>query len=123
MANLAPHLRHAAAWVVLLGSAAAAPAQSVGLPAPRLLTTMPMGGKAGTTVEVAVTGEHLDDAGDLIFSDPRITAKRKLDAPGDRYTVTIAPDCPVGLYEARVTTRLGVSSARVFAVGRSPRWW
>jgi len=76
---------------------------------------MPMGGKAGTTVEVAVTGEHLDDAGDLTFSDPRITAKRKPDS--DRYTVTIAPDCPVGLYEARVLTRLGVSSARVFAVG------
>ncbi|MBN9520209.1 serine protease [bacterium] len=119
---IARHLRRAAAaWVVLLGGAAAAPAQSVGLPAPRLLTTMPMGGKAGTTVEVAVTGEHLDEAGDLFFSDPRITAKRKLDATGapvaDRYAVTIAPDCPVGLYEARVTTRLGVSSARAFAVG------
>ena len=116
MANLAPHLRRAAVLVVLLGGAAAAPAQSVGLPTPRLLTTTPMGGKAGTAVEVAVTGEYLDDAGDLVFSDPRITAKRT-PAAGDRYTVTIAPDCPVGLYEARVMTRLGVSSARVFAVG------
>jgi hypothetical protein len=111
--------RAAAACVFLLASATPALAQSVGLPTPRLLTTMPMGGKAGTTVEVVVTGEHLDDAGELIFSDPRITAKRKPDA-GDRYTVTIAPDCPVGLYEARVTTRLGVSSARVFAVGSLP---
>ncbi|MFO0796147.1 MAG: hypothetical protein U0804_01655 [Gemmataceae bacterium] len=112
----ASYLRRAAAWAILLGSAATASAQSVGLPTPRLLTTMPMGGKAGTTIEVAITGEHLDDVGDLIFSDPRITAKRKPDG-GDRYTVTIAPDCPVGLYEARVTTRLGVSTARTFAVG------
>lgn len=116
MANLAPPPRRAAVLVVLLGGAAAAPAQSVGLPTPRLLTTTPMGGKAGTAVEVAVTGEYLDDAGDLVFSDPRVTAKRT-PAAGDRYTVTIAPDCPVGLYEARVMTRLGVSSARVFAVG------
>lgn len=116
MATHARHLHRAtAAGALLLGWAAAAPAQSVGLPAPRLLTTTPMGGKAGTTVEVAVTGEHLDDAGDLFFSDPRITAKRKPDS--DRYVVTIAADCPVGLYEARVATRLGISSSRVFAVG------
>ncbi len=99
----------------------AALAQSVGLPAPRLLTTMPMGGKAGTTFEVAVTGEHLEDAERLLFSDSRISAKPKLDPAGapiaNRYVVSIAPDCPTGLYEARVMTRLGISSARIFAVG------
>jgi len=93
----------------------------VGLPAPRLLTTMPMGGKVGTEFEVAITGEHLDEVGDLIFSDARITAKRKLDAGGtpiaNRYVVTIASDCPIGLYEARVMTRLGISSSRIFAAG------
>ncbi|MBN9118261.1 MAG: serine protease, partial [Planctomycetes bacterium] len=113
--------RAAVAWALVLGWASAAPAQSVGLPAPRLLTTVPMGGKVGTEVEVVVTGEHLDDAGDLIFSDPRVTAKHKLDASGKpvegRYVVTIAPNCPAGLYEARVMTRLGISSSRVFAVG------
>ncbi len=113
--------RASVTWVLILGWASVAPAQSVGLPAPRLLTTTPMGGKAGTTVEVVVTGEYLDEAGDLVFSDRRITAKRKLDAAGkpveNRYVVVIASDCPVGLYEARVMTRLGVSSARVFAVG------
>ena len=95
--------------------------QSVGLPAPRLLTTMPMGGKVGTEVEVVITGEHLDDVGDLLFSDPHITAKRKLDPSGkaelNKYVVTIAKDCPAGLYEARLMTRLGISSSRIFAVG------
>ncbi len=80
-----------------------------------------MGGKVGTEFEVTIAGEHLDEAGDLIFSDPRIVAKRKLDTAGvpiaDHYMVAIAPECPVGLYEARVMTRLGISSSRIFSVG------
>jgi hypothetical protein len=117
MAIISRHLSRAvAAWVLVLVGATTAPAQSVGLPLPRLLTTVPMGGKAGTEFEVAISGDNLDDAGDLIFSDARITAKRKPDV-ANRYTVAIAADCPAGLYEARVATRLGISSARIFSVG------
>lgn len=109
------------ACAVSLGCASLSLAQSVGLPAPRLLTTMPMGGKVGTQFEISITGEHLYDAGDLLFSDPRITAQPKKDPAGktvtDRYLVTISPECPAGLYEARVMTRLGISSSRIFAVG------
>lgn len=96
-------------------------AQSVCLPAPRLLTTMPMGGKVGTQFEITISGEHLDELGELAFSDRRITAVQKLDAAGqpeaNKYVITIPADCPVGLYEARVMTRLGISSSRVFSVG------
>lgn len=96
-------------------------AQSVCLPAPRLLTTMPMGGKVGTQVEVTISGENLDDADVLTFSDPRITATRKLNAAGqpepNRYVVSIAADCPPGLHETRLMTRLGISSSRAFSVG------
>lgn len=103
------------------GFISAAQAQSVCLPAPRLFTTMPMGGKAGTQVEITISGEHLDDASDLSFSDRRITATRKLNGAGqpepNKYVVGIAADCPVGVYEARVMTRLGMSSSRVFSVG------
>lgn len=111
--------------IAILATALAIPstvrAQSVGLPAPRLLTTMPMGGKAGTQVEITITGEELDDADEFLFSDPRLSAVAKLDPQGkpvpNQYVVTIAADCPVGLYEARVRTRLGISSSRVFSVG------
>jgi len=107
--------------LAFLGLSAALQAQSVCLPAPRLLTTMPMGGKAGTQVEITITGEHLDAADELVFSAPGLTATRKLDAAGnpqpDRYVVTIADDCPVGIYESRVMTRLGLSSSRIFSVG------
>ncbi|HEX7378177.1 MAG TPA: PPC domain-containing protein [Pirellulales bacterium] len=95
--------------------------QAVGLPAPRLLTTMPMGGKVGSQVEIAITGESLDGVDELVFSDPRLTAAPKLDAAGkpeaNKYVVTIAADCPANLYEARLMTRLGFSSSRVFSVG------
>jgi hypothetical protein len=80
-----------------------------------------MGGKAGSQVEVTITGENIDDADELTFSDRRITASRKRNAEGqpepNKYMVTIAADCPVGVHEARVMTRLGISSSRAFSVG------
>lgn len=95
-------------------------AQSVGLPAPRLLTTNPMGAKVGSQVEVTISGEHIEDADELTFSDRRITAARKLNAAGqpeaNKYVVTVAADCPTGIHEARVMTRLGISSSRAFCV-------
>jgi hypothetical protein len=107
--------------LVVASASATAMAQSVCLPAPRLLTTMPMGGQAGTKVEITITGEHLDDASELYFSYPGITATLKLDDKGqpvpNTYVVSIAGDCPAGVYEARVMTRLGLSSARAFNVG------
>jgi len=82
---------------------------------------MPMGGAAGTTVEATITGENLEDAGDLLFDHPGIQATTKRDANGklepNKYLIAIAPDCPVGLFESRVTSRLGISSARIFSVG------
>lgn len=109
------------AAIASLAVAAPALAQSVGLPAPRLLTTMPMGGKAGTQIEVVVGGENLDDADELVFSDPRITALPKRDSAGqpetNKYVISIAADCPPGVYEARMMTRLGLSSSRSFSVG------
>ncbi|MFM7590379.1 MAG: serine protease, partial [Isosphaeraceae bacterium] len=113
--------RFLALGVLFLGFAAGLPAQSVGLPAPRLLTTTPMGGKVGTDLEISITGDFLDDAGELIFSDSRIKATPKKDSEGkvvpDKYQVKIDKACPPGLYEARVITRLGISSSRVFVVG------
>ena len=35
----------------------------------------------------------------------------------DTYVVHIPKDCPEGLYEARLMTRLGLSSSRIFSVG------
>lgn len=95
-------------------------AQSVCLPAPRLLTTMPMGGQVGSEFEMAITGEHLEPVEELLFSTPKISARPLLDDKGvaikNRFLVSIADDCSPGLYEARVMARLGVSSCRIFTV-------
>jgi hypothetical protein len=112
---------------LLLGAllpASAALGQAVCLPAPRLLTTMPMGGQVGSTLEVTIAGENTDDADLLSFSHPGLTAKPAVDESGqpvaNRFVVSIAPDCPPGLHEARVMTRLGVSSSRIFNVSMLP---
>lgn len=110
-------------FVLLTGitAASSAYAQSVCLPAPRLLTTMPMGGRVGTQFEVAITGQAIDDATSLVFSHPAIQATAVLDAEGKpvpkKYRIQISDDCPVGLHEARVITPLGLSASRIFSVG------
>ncbi len=111
-------------WAFTFVISTGATAQTVGLPLPRLLTTMPMGGTVGTQVEIAITGESIDGAGELLFSHPSLTATRKLDANGqveaNKYIVNVATDAPPGIHEARVMTRLGISSSRVFSVGTIP---
>ncbi|MCZ2341521.1 MAG: hypothetical protein LC104_06955 [Bacteroidales bacterium] len=122
MAIITPsRFRIALVWAFLVGSALPVAAQSVGLPTPRLLTITPMGGRIGTTFDVVISGEYLDQVEGLLFSDARIQAQPKRNPAGtpieNHFQITIAPDCPVGLYEARVMTRLGVSSSRIFPVG------
>ena len=99
-------------------------AQQVSLPAPRLLTVMPMGGRVGTQVEVTITGESIDDSYELLFSNPQLTAKPKLAADGkaepNKFVVTIPADALRGVHDARLMTRLGVSSARAFVVDTLP---
>ena len=59
-----------AACLLLTGYAHAQPMQGSNLPAPRLLTVMPSGGKIGTSVEVTFTGTDLEDPEHLLFSHP-----------------------------------------------------
>jgi hypothetical protein len=99
--------------------AASAIAQQVTLPLPRILTVMPMGGQAGQNVEVTITGENIEDVTELTFSTPKITAKPVAGAP-NKFSVSIAADAPVGVYDARVMSRLGVSSVRAFSVNKLP---
>jgi hypothetical protein len=99
--------------------AASASAQQVTLPLPRLLTVMPMGGQVGTNVEVTITGESIEDVTELTFSTPKVTAK-PIAGAANKFAVSIAPDAPVGVYDARVLSRLGVSSVRAFSVNKLP---
>ena len=102
--------------------------QGAGYPAARLTTVFPPGAKVGTSVEVMVRGEDLDEPAGLYFSDPSIQAERLPDPPTDpkaknpvpppaRFRVTIPADAPPGANDVRVIGKWGVSNPRVFVVG------
>lgn len=105
----------------LSGGASRGLAQLVVLPAPRLLTVFPMGVQVGTSVEVTIVGENSDEDPKLVFSTPKLSADPKRDEKGgvvkNQFVVQAAADAPQGLHEARLLTRLGISSARCFSVG------
>ncbi len=94
---------------------------SAQLPAARLTTLTPPGGKAGSTVELKLSGVDLEAATQLYVSNPGITAKPKLNASGqpeaNQFTVAIAPNVPPGVYETHVAGRFGISNSRAFVVG------
>ena len=119
-----PTTPSSAASLIILCLSVSTFAQQVSLPAPRLLTVTPAGGQIGTTVDVTVTHQNCDGPQELLFSSPKITAKPLLDADGkevpSRFRVTIPPDAPVGVHDARLRSRLGVSAGRAFLVGALP---
>jgi len=85
------------------------------LPLTRLNTVYPMGGKAGSTNEVEVTGLDLEEVKLFTATHPGITAKPKEGAE-NRFIVTIAPNVPTGFYEVRIGGRFGLSNPRAFLV-------
>lgn len=95
-------------------------AQQVTLPLPRLLTLMPMGAPSGGSVEITLTGENLEEVTALLFSTPQISARPVTGTDGtpvpNKFLVTVAPGTPAGVHDARVLSRLGISSVRAFAV-------
>lgn len=119
--SIRPWIRTGCLALLALLALPTARAQLVGFPDPHLLTILPMGAKQGTSVEVEISGTYLEDVTDLIFSDPKITAKPVLGEDGEpeenKFLVTVAADARIGVHDARVLSRLGISSPRAFTVG------
>lgn len=88
------------------------------LPGARITQIFPTGGKAGSSFEVTASGSNLDEPARIHFSRSGLSAVPKGD--GGQFTVTIAPNVPPGLYEARFVGRFGMSNPRTFAVGYLP---
>jgi hypothetical protein len=87
------------------------------LPSPRLDTAFPPGARAGTEVEVTLTGSDLPDASALLFETPGLTAT-KIEAL--KFRVAVAADCAPGLHELRAMGRYGISTPLPFVVGDVP---
>ena len=97
--------------VALAGSAEAA--------SPRLTGVRPLGGQRGTELEVSFTGQRLNDAQEILFYQPGISATnlKVVDANHVKATVKVEGDSALGLYDLRVRTATGVSELRTFSVG------
>jgi hypothetical protein len=124
---------------VLLFTSAAAAQQQPGsaLPSPRLLTVFPPGGKAGSTVDVTITGTDLEEGTALLFSNPGIKgepigppappADPKKPQPNTQakptatqFKITIPAETPLGIHDVRFVGKWGVSNPRAFVVGDLP---
>lgn len=96
------------------------------LPETDLLTIYPAVAKAGSSVEVQLTGKNLEEIRGLYFTDPRIKAAPvmlpvdayhpKTRPAENRFKVTIPADVKPGVYEVRSLGYFGLSTARPFLV-------
>jgi hypothetical protein len=109
-------------------------------PAPRLVSILPAGGKAGTTVEATVAGVDCEEPEKLLFSNPAFKAEfvppppppppdPKAPPPPPKppkqpnavetavFKITIPADAPVGMTDVRFVGKWGVSNPRSFVVG------
>jgi Bacterial pre-peptidase C-terminal domain len=129
------------ALVALLTCTAFADAQPASvLPAPRLHVLSPLGAKAGSTVELTLSGFDLDDSTGLHFASPGFTAeiivppepkpdpktkeppkpKPKGPVTSVKYKVTVPADAALGNHDIRLVSKLGISNPRAFVVGDKP---
>ncbi len=109
--------------IALLCTTASVTAQ---LPTTELHWVFPPGAKAGTTIEVRVGGGNQEEATQLLFSHPGITAQVKTAPVNEfltesvpqfgQFTVTVASDVPPGIYDAWLVGRFGVSNVKAFMV-------
>jgi hypothetical protein len=91
---------------------AVAPARA-DLPAVRFDRLTPLGGAAGSTVEVEIAGADLEGVEALLCDHPGLKATFVKER---RFRLAIAADVPPGTYDIRLVGRFGVSNPRLFAV-------
>ncbi len=122
--------------LVVCGYAAAQPPP--GLPSPRVQYVAPLGLKAGSSVEIVLTGFDVEDPTGLLFAhpglkgefvpppaaptpdpkDPKKTVPPPKAPPGGphKFKITATGDVPPGHYDLRFVGKWGVSNPRTFAV-------
>lgn len=83
------------------------------LPSIRLDRIQPLGAAAGTSVELQASAADAEEAKQLVFDHPGLTAEFL--SPG-KFKVTVAADVPEGTYDVRLLGRFGISNPRLFAV-------
>lgn len=101
------------------------PTATAQLPQITLTGIYPAGAQRGTSLDVTVTsGTDLDEATELLFSHPGLTATARLDGNGNpitnRFLVSVDPGIEPGLYDVRLRGLFGISNPRLFVVDTIP---
>jgi hypothetical protein len=114
------------------GQGMAAPSQGT----PRITHIMPLGGQAGTTFELKVTGQDITEVEGLHFNfpgvkvettsnetvpiDKKVKGKGKAKTPAplnlQKFKVTLPASAPLGIQDVRIVTKQGISNPRAFVV-------
>jgi len=92
------------------------PLEALAAPSPVLNSVFPVGGQAGTTVEVTIAGKGLGNVSRLLCSQSGIECRKVADKP-NAFELMIPQATPVGQYDLQAVTPDGLSSPRVFVVG------
>ncbi|MDF1658710.1 MAG: PPC domain-containing protein [Verrucomicrobiales bacterium] len=89
---------------------------------PDLNNTLPRGAQRGTETKVVFHGNRLEDAEEILFHYPGITAKdlKVLDNRKVEATLVVAPDARIGEHHVRVRCKSGISYARNFWISQFP---
>lgn len=89
---------------------------------PDFSTTIPRGAQRGVETKVTFYGNRLDDAEEILFHGPGITAKdvKVVDARKVEATLVVAPDCRLGEHHLRIRCKSGISYARNFWISQFP---
>jgi len=117
--------RHLVAGLAVVAACLLPNSAQAQLPQARLNAVFPTGGQRGASFDLTLAGgTDLDEASQLYFSHPGITAQQKTQAVegkavplAGQFVVTIAGDVPVGVYDIRARSMYGLSNPRTFSVG------
>lgn len=101
-------------WISVLAlSALPADRVQADLPSPRFDLITPLGAAAGSSVEVEIAGNDIEEVKTLLFDHPGFKVEHLKDR---RFRVSIAAEVPAGTFDVRLLGRFGISNPRLFAV-------
>jgi hypothetical protein len=90
------------------------------LPLIRLDRLYPPGGRSGSTVEIALSGDQFEETRALRTDHPGMKAEFvKQEGNTATFRLTIAPGVPAGTHDIRAVGRFGVSNPQLFEVNDS----
>jgi hypothetical protein len=86
---------------------------------PRIHRILPTGGQRGTELSIAIEGDRLKDAQEVLCYEPGIAIKGLEAGNTNRIKarLAIAPDCSLGVHALRIRTASGISNLVTFSVG------